>query len=371
MCFKQILINYLNKIKDCRHPSYVKHKLADVLCMMIYAVFCGNDTLCDIFTYIKDNEEMLQQEFKIKSIPSKSTLWRILRQPNSEEIRDIIFNIIKFCMKLKFGNHWAADGKAMRGSTGGNVMTLCMYDTATHSPLAASTIYEKISEMVALREIIKSMDLNGIVITGDALHCQKETCKIITQQGGDYVFSLKGNQPTLHNAAKEYFEDPETEGDWEMHEGPTEKAHGRIEKRTCYKLTNSEWLKDMFNDWPGLATIFAIRTYREQSGQDPEETVSYFITSLDKTPKELMQIKRDHWLIESNHWSLDKILGEDHCKMQSKDANIIMNSMRRLSIWFHEKIVKLMNDLQLNIKESMKRGERNIGYLKEILSTEF
>ena len=107
------------------------------------------------------------------------------------------------------------------------------------------------------------MKLEGIAITGDALHYQMETCEIIIRQGEDYLFSLKGNQKELSEAVRLHFEDPQTNKEWEKYIAKPEKGHRRIERRECYKLSNTEWLKSIKN-WPGLKTVFAIKTYKEE-----------------------------------------------------------------------------------------------------------
>jgi hypothetical protein len=55
-------------------------------------------------------------------------------------------------------------------------------------------------EILALRKLIKMLDVRGITITADALHCQRETCELIVQEGGDYCLQLKGNQGDMQAA---------------------------------------------------------------------------------------------------------------------------------------------------------------------------
>ena len=53
-------------------------------------------------------------------------------------------------------------------------------------------------EVPALRELLEPLDLDGAVITADAMHTQVDTAEWIRDQGGHYVLTVKGNQKTLH-----------------------------------------------------------------------------------------------------------------------------------------------------------------------------
>jgi hypothetical protein len=64
---------------------------------------------------------------------------------------------------------------------------------------------DKSNEITAIPKLLLRLDIAGAVITIDAMGCQKKIAKQIKQQGGDYVFSLKGNQGTLHDDVKTFF----------------------------------------------------------------------------------------------------------------------------------------------------------------------
>ncbi len=66
-------------------------------------------------------------------------------------------------------------------------------------------------EILALRELIKMLDIKGMTITADALHCQRETCELIVREGGDYCVQLKGNQGDMQADVRAFIDDQETD----------------------------------------------------------------------------------------------------------------------------------------------------------------
>ena len=125
------------------------------------------------------------------------------------------------------------------------------------------------------------MDISGWIATADAMSCQKETARKVIDDEGDYVFSLKENQPTLHEYAKVYFDDalknrqsyPEMTS-----KTTTDKGHGRLETRTYYLTTDLSGIESL-SDWPGLTAVGMVKS-RVMKGYTETEDIRYAITSL-------------------------------------------------------------------------------------------
>ena len=93
--------------------------------------------------------------------------------------------------------------------------------------LAEMTVPDKDNEITAAKQMLNMIDIEGSTITGDAMFCQHELCQIIHDNGGDYCFCVKGNQPHL-------LEDVQltlTKGQNIQTATISEKGHGRIETR--------------------------------------------------------------------------------------------------------------------------------------------
>ena len=106
---------------------------------------------------------------------------------------------------------------------------------------------EKSNEITAIRELLKVLELEGCIVTIDAMGCQKEIVKTVIKKGADYVHGLKGNQGTLHDEVELYFEDCRTGGfkdvAYDYHE-TIDGEHGRIETRRYWTTSDIDWLAD-------------------------------------------------------------------------------------------------------------------------------
>ena len=112
------------------------------------------------------------------------------------------------------------------------------------------------SELAVASLLVKHIDWNGKVLTGDALYCQRCLCHARSLAGGDYLFLVKGNQPQLLEDIGLLFAPPEPakragEGILrlpEQHAQSAETGHGRLDIR---RIRVSSELKG-YSDWPGL-----------------------------------------------------------------------------------------------------------------------
>ena len=180
------------------------------------------------------------------------------------------------------------------------------------------------------------------------MHCQRETCRRIIQRKGDYLFGLKENQPSLLADVRLYFADQSGQTEWERSQ-TVEKNAGRIEKRICRKIKDISWLKE--HKWPGLQSVFSIERIVEAHGHHSRET-SYYISSRDASAKQLMELAREHWKIESMHWILDVTFSEDDCRFLSENAHKTMNVLRKFALAVHKNFLAARHK-KSSIKASM------------------
>ncbi len=96
------------------------------------------------------------------------------------------------------------------------------------------------------------LDIEGVTITADALHCQRETCDLIVQEGGSYCLQLKGNQGDMKADVRAFIDDQETD---------------YIVETRCTRVCTAPKHLDDTHKWPSLkAFVHAIST-RELSGK--------------------------------------------------------------------------------------------------------
>lgn len=84
-----------------------------------------------------------------------------------------------------------------------------MYLTENGVAIAQDSIHEKSNEIPVFQEMLEYLDVDGKVVTTDAIYCQKEICRKIIEKQGDYVLGLKNNHPTFCSDIALYFSDPQ------------------------------------------------------------------------------------------------------------------------------------------------------------------
>ena len=103
-----------------------------------------------------------------------------------------------------FENAEAWDGKTLRGTRFNHqraCQQLVRMDLATGCVLSQTPIDLSTNEAAValklLQEMVTTGEIKGKTIVGDAAFCQREICQAIIDSGGDYVVTVKGNQPEL------------------------------------------------------------------------------------------------------------------------------------------------------------------------------
>jgi predicted transposase YbfD/YdcC len=227
----------------------------------------------------------------------------------------------------------------------------------------------KSNEITAVPELLDSLNLEGAIVTMDAMGLQKNNIKQIVAKKADYVIALKGNQGNLHAAVKDFFDDltsPDGNRDcWErdhvVHSCETvEKNHGRIETRRCtvsdFRLHESET-----SGWVGLKTLVMIESTREIKDQVTTER-RYFVSSMEPDASRHLGAVRSHWSIENSlHWVLDVVFKEDDCKVRDKAAAENLSIMRKCALT----LVRSMSD-KLGLSRRMHRASVDEDYLISI-----
>ena len=216
----------------------------------------------------------------------------------------------------------AMDGKDVRGASrqidGERRMMVAAVEHGTGLVPGQVQVGDKTNEIPAVRELTRALGLKGRVVTLDAMHAQHETARALVEDcGADYVVTaVKDNQPTMFDDLRAI--------DWRgarRVDGGWEKAHGRLERRSCAVLDigGPEW--DGYGDLHGRRQAFRIERERRlvKQGAGSRET-AYGLTSLgagQAGPEELAALVRRHWHIENRlHYVRDFTYDEDRCRVR-------------------------------------------------------
>ncbi len=189
-------------------------------------------------------------------------------------------------------------------------------------------VREKEAELTVAPELLKGLDLKGLVVTGDALLAQRELCKQIVEAGGEYLFTVKANQPTLLADIATLFADPP------MRPAMVVQRNRHGDRHEVRKLQASSALNE-YSDWPYLGQVCRIERAVTRKGQTKVE-VAYAVTSLwphEAGPRRLLELNRGHWGIENRlHYVRDVTLGEDESQVRMGSAPQVMAALRNTVI---------------------------------------
>ena len=332
---------YFATIPDPRCACDVKHPLKNILMLVLCAVLCGQEELEDIVEYGEQKKDFLQEHFQIDAIPSKSTLSRVLALVDAEAVTKHVLCLLQESLGIH-GKTLAVDGKTIRSTENFcshllHIITAYLTDSGV--TLGQIATDEKSNEIPAVRDLLLLLQIEGYIVTADAMHCQKDTAALIHHKGAEYFLQVKNNQKGLFEDIELYVQD-------EIQNHPeslsmaqsTETAHGRKEQRTCYATGEIDWLEPK-DDWLCLRQIVAVENRTEKKGQETVEW-HYYITSADADANTLLSTARNHWKIESMHWALDTTFSEDTCRLQSTQAQKSMNAFRKFAIALHKQFIQ-------------------------------
>ena len=374
MSMNEIFNMYFGIIDDERDQFTVKHSLVSILKLVMIAILCGLDKLDKIVEYGKNKSEFLKKEFEIEAIPSTSTLTRVFAMISPKYLGLSIVCILNTIIKEK-PEQIMLDGKVIKATdsikTIEKMMNIVTAYTDTGISIGQKTVDSKSNEIPAVQELIDMLDVRGLVITADAMHCQKKTAEKIVDNKGDYVLQLKANQGRMYEDVYAMFDDKymnEADKDCEYEIYTTiEKGHGRIEKRTCYVLNEVEFFTDYLAEWKGLKKIFAVKREIERNGKKTTE-ISCYLSSKNTSAEKLLSYTRKHWQVESFHWLLDMNYDEDNSRVTNVNSQMCLNVIRKFCITIIKKYIENHNVKRKTIIANMRKCLLNEEFLIEVLA---
>ena len=245
---------YFEELSDSRQQGKVKYNLAEVVVMAIIAVTAGAEHWNEIALYCKAKQEMLKSVFHLElknGTPTDDTFQRIFAIIKPKEFEKCFINWVKSVIKVPDKEIVSVDGKTLRGSQDNEdnlnvIHMVSAWASGVGVVLGQIRVNEKSNEIPAVPELLDCIDVKNCIITSDAMSCQKKTVKKIKEHQCDYVICLKGNQETLHEDVKLYFETAQKEPKfYPLSKTKTSKKnHGRIEKREYFLTDDVDWIAD-------------------------------------------------------------------------------------------------------------------------------
>lgn len=317
-------------IQDERQESKVAYPLIEILFVVVVGVAMGSGNWSTIELIGKSKIDHLRKYYPFKNgSPSDDTIRRLIEKMCPKELNNSLGKFFGKDVDLD-GQNVAIDGKTLKGSRREGKKAahlLNVYASGSGITLFTKEVDSKTNEITAIPDAIDLLDLSGATVTIDAMGCQKNIANKIVEKGADYIFGLKGNQTALHSEVKDLF-GTNAEKFFNMEIAEThDKGHGRIEKRTCRVVRDLSKVPSS-KDWKNMKCAIEIISEIESKGKVTSST-NYYISSSLASSQEIMKSIRDHWKIESMHWSLDVVFKEDASGMYKGNIPANMGIVRR------------------------------------------
>ncbi|WP_223925317.1 ISAs1 family transposase [Prevotella lacticifex] len=333
------MLNFIHSVPDYRrmNKGNCKHKLSDMLLLVILARACGCETRKDIVAFGTIHLSYLQDHLGIlaKGCPSEPTLCRMEGGIDDITLASLVSTLSRKYVSEHDGanrRHIAIDGKFMLGTKIGDGRSpdvVTAFSVTDRLPLDTEMCEVKSNEIKAVPKIIERADyMNGCVITADAMSCQSSIIKGIVGKGADYLIALKANQKaarwSVEDAVPTLHPNDEWKTEWEL-------AHGRLYQRRCRVYSDISGIKAL-EKFLNVKAVIAIDTHtiEKKSGTEQKQT-RYYITSLEERAQTLDRISRMHWGIENNlHWTLDARMRQDRTKRKETKSARNLDSIQKL-----------------------------------------
>lgn len=341
------LYTYFQRVTDTRKPKGKLYSLAHLLVLMMLAKLAGEDRPSGIADWVIHRIEQLY-EMKVvpkPRAPSHMTYRRVLQDTvRPEELEDLIGEFQQ--SRLEEGEEvvFSMDGKSLKGTIPRGeirgIHLLSIYVPRQGLVLVEAEVDRKENEIVVAPRILQQVSLSGAIVIGDAMHAQRDTSAQVVESGGEYVWTVKGNQPRTEWAIQKLF----VHEVCQLKQGAplskhcrmvsrVHKGHGRIEKRTIMVSTE---LND-YLDWPHVAQVFRLeREVWHEKHQGRTRQVVYGLTSLTPqkaSPRKLLALTRQYWGIESGlHYRRDVTLQEDATRLTIGNSGHNMAILNNLVI---------------------------------------
>lgn len=333
------LIDILGEIPDPRQGNAQRHDLLDMLTIALVASVCGAESCVDFAEFAEDREALLREFLRLENgLPSHDTFSRVFRLLDPEAFGRA-FEAFLDDLGAAGAGVLAIDGKTLRRSfdraAGRSPLHLVTaFGTGARVAIGQKAVAEGENEILAARALLATLALDGLLVTGDALHAQTETAAQVLAQGGDYLFALKDNRPAMHAEVVAFLADPPEPLPVFV---TTDADHGRIELRRHWVSHDVDWLFSHRRyagepKLPGLATLARVEAERTAGGRT-SRAVRHYVSSARLSPERFAQAVRAHWAIENSlHWVLDVTFDEDRARNRKDNGPENLAILRRLTL---------------------------------------
>lgn len=339
-------------------------------------LLAGRTKLRRIVRWCRSHLDELRRHMPFPNgVPSLSTMSRMLGEVDADMVSLAIINWTGEISDTR-GIHIAIDGKGLRAAAHKvrderTPYILNAIDVASRLVIAQLTIQEKTNEAATIPALMDLIEMEGSVVTIDAVGATQNIMDAVCNNGGDFVLQVKKNCPALYDELMALFnglaKEQEAEGEAFQNKygasyseaRTSEKNRERYEYRECQSYSKADGIRALQEERPHIACVGRTKQVRilqvqDSQGNDITPSLENFLKegsrkqprpasgdSLDDdiqmaglvssrvlSAEELMEYKRQHWAVENGlHYVLDEVFGED--KSTIKKGKNTMSVLRR------------------------------------------
>ena len=333
-----VFLDYFTDLPDPRQQGKVVYPLGEVLLLCLLAVLAGAETFADIARFGEKKLSLLRRFLPFRDgTPAHDHLGDIFAVLDAEAFQSCFVSWVASLSGAP-ADVIAIDGKTSRRSyqkKGAKeaIHMVSAFATRQRLVLGQTKVAEKSNEIIAIPKLLGMLEIEGAIVTIDAIGCQREIAKKIVDKKADYVLALKGNQGSLREDVELFAAEQKANGfkDTKVSRHETvDGDHGRIETRAYTVIHDIAWLQERHN-WPGLKSVVMVESTRE-IGDKTERETRFYITSLVLAARLIGPVIRSHWAVENSlHWVLDMIFRDDECRVRKDHAPANFTTLKHMA----------------------------------------
>ena len=368
------ILAHFSALEDPRQRAKILYPLPEILRLALAATIAGADDFVEVTLWGAEHQAFLRRFYPYADgIPSHDTMCDVFAAIDPDKFR-VCFQAWVAEFREGIPGLIAIDGKASRRShdRGKGRKALHMVSAwacGQRIVLGQQATDEKTNKITAIPLLLSNLDLQGSIVTIDAMGTQTKIAQAIRDGGGDYVLALKENWRATYAEVVLLFDMPPAGTIFQTSQ-TVDGCHGRIAVRRHTVCSDVAWFTSDRRypgepRFPGLAMIGRVQTEVERDGGTQYET-RYYFCSIKLTAEMFGRAVRGHWGIENRlHWMLDVVFREDLARLRSGNAPANMAIVRHTAL-------NLLSQAKPNMsfKNRRKKAGWNTDYLEAVIKGE-
>jgi predicted transposase YbfD/YdcC len=368
---KLALLDHFAELSGPRVDRGKEHPLLTIIGVALCAVLGGADDWVAVERFGVGKFDWLGRFLDLSNgIPSHDTFGRVFARLDPQQF-EACFRDWVAAVTSRLPDLVSIDGKALRGPRDGPaglraLHLVSAWATQANLTLGLVAVADKSNEITAIPRLLEILDLEGALVSIDAIGCQKDIAAKVRQHKADYLLAVKENQERLYQDIEELFLDFAAEGPQNYPHTfaqSSDKGHGRVEWRGVYVFEDMSGIRDR-QLWRDLARVIVVLRERRVGDQLSRE-MHYYISSRQAGAEMFLGAVREHWGTENGcHWILDVQFSEDACRSRKGHSAENLAYLRRMVL----SMLKTADGPKCGIRNRRLTAGWDTAYLEQILA---